>query len=80
MGLINGTDSGVMNISSGDKNSIGLAVTNSKVNVGQSTTDYSSPSVNYTSGGLTTDPEKSGMVADIGSANGVIVNIWKRIS
>ena len=69
-----------MNISSGDKHSIGLAVTNSKVNVGQSTTDYSIPSINYRAGGLTTDPEKSGMVADIGSANGVMVNIWKRIS
>lgn len=80
MGLTNGTEDGVMNISSGDKNSIGLAVTNSKVNVGQSTTDYSSPSVNYTSGGLTTDPDRSGMVADIGSANGVMVNIWKRIA
>ena len=76
----NGTDVGVMNISNGDKHSIGLAVTNSKVNVGQSTTDYSIPSINYRAGGLTTDPEKSGMVADIGSANGVMVNIWKRIS
>lgn len=69
-----------MNISSGDKHSIGLAVTNSKVNVGQSTEDYSNPRVNYRAGGLTTNPEKSGMVADIGSANGVMVNIWKRIA
>lgn len=80
IGLTNGTDSGVMNISNGDKHSIGLAVTNSKVNVGQSTEDYSSPSINYRAGGLTTNPEKSGMVADIGSANGIMVNIWKRIS
>ena len=80
IGLTNGTDDGVMNISSGDKNSIGLAVTNLKVNVGQSTEDYSSPSINYRAGGLTTDPDRSGMVADIGSANGVMVNIWKRIA
>ena len=80
IGLTNGTDSGVMNISSGDKHSIGLAVTNSKVNIGQSTENYSNPSINYRAGGLTTNHEKSGMVADIGSANGVMVNIWKRIA
>ena len=80
IGLTNGTEDGVMNISSGDKHSIGLAVTNSKVNIGQSTANYSNPSINYRAGGLTTNPEKSGMVADIGSANGVMVNIWKRIA
>ena len=80
IGLTNGTQDGVMNISSGDKHSIGLAVTNSKVNVGQSTENYSNPSVNYRAGGLTSNPEKSGMVADIGSANGIMVNIWKRIA
>lgn len=30
--------------------------------------------------GLTTDPEKSGLITDLGSATGITVKIWKRIS